>query len=117
MSDASFCQVLRALGKGLKETAAGVQPVRYRRETFQAVADQSPLGKEASAYIKRGDLVPDGVIVKLVAERLKERIARRVLFLMASRGQFHKLKASKRSCRKWDWGCRLFCWYRCPIDH
>jgi len=39
----------------------------------KAVADQSPLGKEASAYIKRGDLVPDGVIVKLVAERLKEK--------------------------------------------
>jgi adenylate kinase len=39
----------------------------------QAVVDQSPLGKEASEYIKRGDLVPDGVIVKLVAERLKEK--------------------------------------------
>jgi adenylate kinase len=39
----------------------------------QAVADQSPLGKEASEYIKRGDLVPDSVIVKLVAERLKEK--------------------------------------------
>lgn len=39
----------------------------------KAVADQSPLGKEASAYIGRGDLVPDGVIVKLVAERLKEK--------------------------------------------
>ena len=39
----------------------------------QAVADQSPLGKEASEYIKRGDLVPDSLIVKLVAERLKEK--------------------------------------------
>jgi adenylate kinase len=39
----------------------------------KAVADQSPLGKEASEYIKRGDLVPDNVIVKLVAERLKEK--------------------------------------------
>ncbi|HVH92873.1 MAG TPA: adenylate kinase [Candidatus Acidoferrum sp.] len=39
----------------------------------KAVADQSPLGKEASAYIRRGDLVPDGVIVKLVVERLKEK--------------------------------------------
>jgi adenylate kinase len=39
----------------------------------KAVADQSPLGKEASAHIKRGDLVPDSVIVKLVAERLKEK--------------------------------------------
>jgi len=39
----------------------------------KAVADQSPLGKEASAYIRRGDLVPDGVIVKLVAQRLNEK--------------------------------------------
>jgi adenylate kinase len=30
------------------------------------------LGKETSEYIKRGALVPDGIIVKLVAERLKE---------------------------------------------
>jgi adenylate kinase len=39
----------------------------------KAVADQSPLGKEASDYIKRGALVPDSVIVNLVAERLKEK--------------------------------------------
>ena len=39
----------------------------------KAVAEESPLGKEAGEYIKRGDLVPDGIIVKLVAERLKER--------------------------------------------
>lgn len=38
----------------------------------RAVADRSPLGKETSEYIKRGALVPDGIIVKLVAERLKE---------------------------------------------
>ena len=39
----------------------------------KAVADQSPLGKEASEYIHRGALVPDSLIVKLVAERLKEK--------------------------------------------
>ncbi|HEU0004796.1 MAG TPA: adenylate kinase [Terriglobia bacterium] len=39
----------------------------------KAVADQSPLGKEAFDYIKRGALVPDSVIVNLVAERLKEK--------------------------------------------
>lgn len=37
----------------------------------KAVVDQTPLGKEASAYIDRGALVPDVVIVNLVAERLK----------------------------------------------
>jgi adenylate kinase len=39
----------------------------------KAVADQSPLGKEAFEYIHRGALVPDSLIVKLVAERLKEK--------------------------------------------
>jgi adenylate kinase len=39
----------------------------------KAVADQTPLGKEASAYIDRGALVPDVVIVNLVAERLKSK--------------------------------------------
>ena len=38
----------------------------------QAIADQTPLGKEARQYVSRGALVPDDVIVKLVAERLKE---------------------------------------------
>jgi adenylate kinase len=39
----------------------------------KAVADQSPLGKQASQFIDRGALVPDDLIVKLVAERLKEK--------------------------------------------
>lgn len=39
----------------------------------KAVAEQIPLGKEAAEYINRGALVPDDVIVNLVAERLKER--------------------------------------------
>ena len=39
----------------------------------KAVSDQTPLGKEAAQYIDRGALVPDDVIVKLVAERLKGR--------------------------------------------
>jgi adenylate kinase len=39
----------------------------------KAVAEQTPLGKEASQYINRGALVPDSVIVDLVAARLKEK--------------------------------------------
>jgi adenylate kinase len=39
----------------------------------KAVADRTPLGKEAAQYIDRGALVPDDVIVRLVAERLKEK--------------------------------------------
>jgi adenylate kinase len=37
-----------------------------------AVAARSPLGKETAEYIKRGALVPDFIIVKLVAERLQQ---------------------------------------------
>jgi adenylate kinase len=37
----------------------------------KAVAEQTPLGREAAQYISRGALVPDDVIVNLVAERLK----------------------------------------------
>ena len=39
----------------------------------KAVAEKTPLGKEAARYLDSGALVPDDVIVKLVAERLKEK--------------------------------------------
>jgi adenylate kinase len=39
----------------------------------KAVSDQSPLGQKAAAYIERGALVPDDLIVDLVAEKLKEK--------------------------------------------
>jgi len=38
----------------------------------QAVAAGTPVGKTAEGYINRGALVPDDVVVALVAERLKE---------------------------------------------
>ena len=37
----------------------------------KAVADQTALGKDAAEYLKRGALVPDEVIIMLVAERLR----------------------------------------------
>lgn len=39
----------------------------------KAVAEQTPLGKEAADYLNHGTLVPDDLIVNLVAERLKEK--------------------------------------------
>ena len=39
----------------------------------EAIAAKTPLGDQASGYIKRGALVPDDVIVGLVAERLKAK--------------------------------------------
>jgi adenylate kinase len=47
----------------------------------KAVAEQSQVGKEASEYINRGALVPDQVIVKLVAERLKDNDCRKGFIL------------------------------------
>lgn len=38
----------------------------------KAARAETPLGKQTSGYLARGDLVPDDVMVKLVAERLKE---------------------------------------------
>ncbi|MGH7852494.1 MAG: adenylate kinase, partial [Candidatus Binatia bacterium] len=39
----------------------------------KAVAEKTPLGQEAAQYIDRGALVPDDVIIGLVAERLKDK--------------------------------------------
>jgi len=38
----------------------------------KAVADQTPLGKQAGDFIKRGALVPDDLIIDLIAERLQQ---------------------------------------------
>jgi adenylate kinase len=64
-------------GKGtqaklLQETFAACQ-ISTGDILRKAVAEQTRLGKEAAQYIDRGALVPDDVIVGLVAERLKEK--------------------------------------------
>ena len=41
----------------------------------QNVSDGTDLGREAKGYMDKGDLVPDGVIVAMVAERLQEEDA------------------------------------------
>ena len=38
----------------------------------KAVAEQTSLGKQAGDYLKRGALVPDDVIIDLIAERLQQ---------------------------------------------
>lgn len=37
-----------------------------------AIAEKTPAGVEAKAYIDRGELVPDSMVVEMVKERLKE---------------------------------------------
>ncbi|MBI5042862.1 MAG: adenylate kinase [Nitrospirae bacterium] len=38
----------------------------------KAVADGTPLGKEAKSYMDKGELVPDKVVIGLIQERLKQ---------------------------------------------
>ncbi len=38
-----------------------------------AIADKTPVGVEAKGFIERGELVPDGIVVEMVQERLKEK--------------------------------------------
>jgi len=41
-----------------------------------AVREASELGREAASYMDRGQLVPDGLVLKLIASRLREKDAR-----------------------------------------
>ncbi|MGH7307257.1 MAG: adenylate kinase [Candidatus Rokuibacteriota bacterium] len=43
----------------------------------EAVAADTPLGRQARGYMERGALVPDGVIIGLIAERLAQPDAKR----------------------------------------
>jgi len=47
----------------------------------EAVANGTPLGREAKAYMDRGALVPDDVIIRLIAERLAQPDAKRGFIL------------------------------------
>ena len=47
----------------------------------EAVAAGTPLGREAKAFMDKGALVPDDVIIGMIAERLREPDARRGFLL------------------------------------
>lgn len=47
----------------------------------KAVRDKTPLGKKAGAYIEKGELVPDDVMIGLVAERLSREDCRKRFIL------------------------------------
>ena len=63
-------------GKGtqakLLEQKFGACQVSTGEILRKAARAETPLGKKTSGFLSRGDLVPDNVMVKLVAERLKE---------------------------------------------
>lgn len=47
----------------------------------KAVRDQTPLGKQAAEYLDKGELVPDDVMLSLVAGRLREETCKRGFIL------------------------------------
>lgn len=63
-------------GKGTQAVrlskALGIPAISTGHIIRQAVAAGTPVGKTAADYIDRGALVPDDVVVALVAERLKD---------------------------------------------
>jgi adenylate kinase len=63
-------------GKGtqakLLEQKFGACQVSTGEILRKAAREESALGKEAADYLDRGDLVPDEVMVRLVAERLRQ---------------------------------------------
>lgn len=102
-----------------------------------AVKNGTAVGLEAEAYMKRGELVPDKVIIKLVEERLdkggpedlymfdgfprtipqsellEESLSRRggkithVLFLDTPREVLIQRLTGRRTCRKCGWNCHI----------
>jgi adenylate kinase len=51
-------------------TAIGIPHISTGEMLRQNVADATPLGLEAASIMERGDLVPDDIVVAMVAERL-----------------------------------------------
>ena len=45
-------------------------------DMFRALDDASPLGREVNEIMERGDLVPDGLMIRMIRERLAEDDAR-----------------------------------------
>lgn len=57
------------------EAQFGMEAISTGDILRHAVAEKTPLGRHAAAYMKRGALVPDSVILDLMRERLKSRRA------------------------------------------
>lgn len=63
-------------GKGTQaqflETSRGLKQLSTGDMLRAAIAAGTPVGREAKAIMDRGDLVPDEVVVGIIADRLKE---------------------------------------------
>ena len=67
-------------GKGTQAQALaalwGIPQVASGDLLRAAVREDSELGREAASYMDGGQLVPDELVLKLIAERLREKDAR-----------------------------------------
>ena len=72
-------------GKGTQARALaalwGIPQVSSGDLLRAVVREDSDLGREAASYMDRGQLVPDELVLKLIAERLKNKDARKGFIL------------------------------------
>ncbi len=47
----------------------------------EAIANETPLGKEANSYMTKGALVPDNLVIKMIVERIGQSDARKGFLL------------------------------------
>lgn len=66
-----------------------------------AVRDQTALGKSAKEYMDRGDLVPDELIVGIIAERIDSEEAQGGFILDGFRARPRRPRRSTRSSVSW----------------
>ena len=66
-----------------------------------AVRDETELGKKAKEYMDRGDLVPDEVIVGVIAERIAGAEAQDGFILDGFPRTAGQAEALDRRCRSW----------------
>ena len=89
--------------------AARYPAALHGRHPARAVQEGTPLGIEARIFMDRGEYVPDGVMVRMVGERLHEPDARRGSSSTGSRARCRRpgrsTSCSARRARPWTRWC------------
>ena len=68
-----------------------------------AVRAGTPVGLRAKDIMDRGDLVPDEIVVAIVADRISEPDARKASSSTASRARWRRRKRSITCCARRAW--------------